>query len=143
MARKQASKRLPAHVKAKAEKTLENLREHYDRGQEAIELLETMRAREVAEELATNPHTLRKERRFAELYSERDFERLCRLRRSDGTPLRWGHVLFLITVSDRKLRLDFQRQAVENNRSAKEPSGWFRITRVAAARGTGDVCVRD
>ena len=111
-------------------------------------MLETMRPGEVAEELKTNPNTLRKQRQFAKLYSISEFNELGRLRRSDGMPLHWGHVVFLITVSKKKNRRRLQRQAVaedwsaaqllqmiRNERNPKTGSGGRKIKKPSTAAG--------
>ena len=120
MAHTKATAAIPGHVDAKVNKTLDNLRRHYHRGQQVMGLLKTMRPAEVAEKLKTNPNTLRKQRQFAKLYSKSEFNELCRLRRSDGMPLHWGHVVFLITVADKKNRQRLQHQAVQEDWAAQE-----------------------
>jgi hypothetical protein len=106
--------------KARAQKTIQNVREHWVRGAKANAEREKHTPRELSERFKVNYHTLRKERRFARHYSEKDLEELLRLRRPNGTPLHWGHVMYLITVPHKKDRRELQKKAAKEGWSSPD-----------------------
>lgn len=111
-------------IEARAEKTSLNIREHWERGQKARDERATpggRSLRQLALEYRINANTLRKERLFAELYrNETQLDELLCLRRPNGMPLHWGHVVYLITVADAKARRTFQNAAAKEGWSAPE-----------------------
>lgn len=107
-------------IEARAQKSVDNLRIHYERGLKANQDRERWSPSELATRLRTNPNTLRKERLFARKYTQRDFDKLVKLRRPDGMALHWGHVLCLITVRLKKDRNRLQQKAAKLNWSAAE-----------------------
>jgi hypothetical protein len=120
------AKRSPARPdpvkEARAQKTIQNVREHWVRGAKANAEREKYTPRELSERLKVNYHTLRKERRFARRYNEKDLEELFKLRRPDGMPLHWGHVMYLITVPHKKDRRELQMKAAKEGWSSPELS---------------------
>ena len=50
----------------------------------------------------------------------RNLEELIKLRRPDGMPLHWGHVVYLITLDRKKDRKRLQKQAAREGWSAPE-----------------------
>jgi len=105
---------------ARAEKTIANVREHYERGRRANREEDDFRPRELAERHRISPHTLRKERRFARRYSEDELQEFLSLRRADGMPLHWGHVIYLITLNRKQDRQRLQKKAAREGWSAPE-----------------------
>ena len=131
-------------VKTKAERTVENVREHYERGRRGRQKTKDESAKIVAEKLGVNVNTFRKERRFAKLYSEDALADLLALRRPDGMPLHWGHIVFLITVEDETKRLELQKQAAEQSWTAADLRDAIRDNREpAATRGGRPIKVPD
>jgi hypothetical protein len=107
-------------MEARAEKSVANLREHYERGQKANRDAEKYSPRELAQRFKINSHTLRKERRFARRYSETELEELLSLRRPDGMPVHWGHVIYLITINRKSDRKRLQNQVAKEGWQAPE-----------------------
>ncbi len=60
-----------------------------------------------------------KARQFAEVYSKRDLENLCKLRNSKGNPLSTDHVRKLLRVEGGKLRRRLQVEAADNDWGSK------------------------
>jgi hypothetical protein len=108
---------------SRAERSAENLRQHYERGQRALDRSEmpgqTYRPAEFAKEHNVSVDTLRKEKKFAERYSREEFDELCGVGRN-GRSLHWGHVIYLILIKDGEQRRDLQQQAAEQGWSAPE-----------------------
>ncbi len=107
-------------IEARAQKSVENLRIHYERGLRANQEHERWQRNDLATRFRTNPNTLRKERHFARTYRQAEFDELVKLRRPDGKALHWGHVLYLITVRRKRERERLQRKAAKQNWSAAE-----------------------
>jgi hypothetical protein len=107
-------------TEARAQRTVQNLREHWERGTKANREVARSTPRELAEKYGVNPHTLRKDRRFAGRYTEKELEELLSLRRPDGMPLHWGHVIYLITLNRKLDRQRLQKQAAREGWTAPD-----------------------
>lgn len=73
----------------------------------------------LAEEEGLPPSTVEKCRQLAQRFEQEDFDELCRLRRTDGEPIGWGHVTRLITVKNARSRQSLVRKVAENDWSVK------------------------
>jgi len=71
-----------------------------------------------ADERGIGYDLVHKARQFAEMYTEGEFQALCKLRRPDGTPLDWSQVQYLLRVRDKRVRNRFQRQAAREGWSS-------------------------
>src|SRR5262245_36855923 len=103
------------------------IRDHYAIGQATLKALHRGRPkteviRAMAEKHRLTPDAIRKDERFAELYSTEDLEALCSLRGRDGKPLAYTHVIQLITVKNRRVREQLQRRAAREGLTAKDLS---------------------
>ena len=105
---------------AKAQRMIAKLRTYHSLGLRANQSTGDRTTRQFGEQHKLNIETMRKARAFARLYSKREFNELCSLRRPNGLPLQWGHVTFLLTVVDKPLRTDLQRRAAEEGWTAPE-----------------------
>jgi hypothetical protein len=115
---KQPAQETDVIIRARAEKTVANLREHHERGQKANRERATYAPRELSQRCRVNYHTLRKDRRFARSYTEAELDELLGLRRPNGLPLHWGHVIYLITIAHKPERRRIQKQAAKEGWSA-------------------------
>ncbi len=107
---------------AKAEAMIGRIWFHYKRGQEANVAQRERRTfpKEFAAEHRVSLNALRWEKRFASRYTERQVKSLCRLRRPNGLPLHWGHVMYLLSVDDKAQRRELELRAAEHGWTAPE-----------------------
>jgi hypothetical protein len=68
---------------------------------------------EFAERLGVRRDYVDKARQFASKYNNKQFDDLCALRRPDGMPLGRKHVVFLLSVKDKRQRARLQRMAAD------------------------------
>jgi len=108
---------------AKAHSIERSLRAHYERGVEANRQNKgdgKLSAEHLASIHRVNQHTLRKDRDFAERFSEEELDELCRRRRENGLPLHWGYVPTLLSAGSKTKRRKFLRLAVRDNLSVAQ-----------------------
>lgn len=108
---------------AKAKGIERSLRAHYERGAEANRQNEgdgKLSVEHLASIYRVNQHTLRKDRDFAERFSEEELDELCRLRRENGLPLHWGYVPTLLSAGSKTNRRKYLRLAVRENLSVAQ-----------------------
>lgn len=119
---RQGSATVDSARQAKAEAMIAKIWDHYRRGTEANEAQREGRQfpKDFATEHGVSVNTLRWEKRFATRYTKRQVESLCRLRRPNGLPLHWGHVMYLLGVDDKAQRKELERQAAEHGWTAPE-----------------------
>ena len=100
-------------LEAKGQAMITKIWSHYRRGAEANEAQQAGRQfpKDFAAEHGISVNTLRWEKRFAARYTKRQVEALCGLRRPNGLPLHWGHVMYLLGVDDLTQRKELERQA--------------------------------
>ncbi len=115
--------------KAPVRQAVQELRDFYHLGQEVLEadrknprkgtysLGVTM---EFAERIGTSRDYIDKARKFAQSYSNREFQQLCKLRREqDGMPLGRCHMIALLRIKNKRQREKFQREAAANDWSTR------------------------
>lgn len=119
---REGSTAVDSALEAKAEAMIAKVWSHYRRGEEAnaAQQKESKFPKEFAAEQRVNLSTLRWEKRFATRYTKRQVEALCRLRRPNGLPLHWGHVMYLLGVDDKVQRRELERQAAGHGWAAPE-----------------------
>src|SRR5205085_8536613 len=74
----------------------------------------------ICERHRLNISTVRKAREFARKYSRAELQKFCALKRRNGLPLHWGHVIFLLsmpcgTSAERARRQEFQKETANNS----------------------------
>jgi transcriptional regulator with XRE-family HTH domain len=122
------TRRRPAVApKSKEESTqvrqaLKQLRDYYQLGLKVLEAdrknpIKLMYSRGVsmdfAKRLGVSRDYVDKARQFASKYTEEQLDVLCALRRPDGMPLGRKHVVYLLSVKDKRQRARLQRRAAE------------------------------
>ena len=105
---------------AKGNRMAAALRAHHVRGEQANldhEQDGALTTGTIARTSGVNNHTLRKDRDFAENFSKKDLEELCRRRRPVPSflPLHWGYVPILLTAGSKTERRKFLRLAVRED----------------------------
>ena len=105
-------------IESKAQRMAARLRRYHELGQEAN--AKTLPAKDFAEARAISDHLLRKCKRFASEYAREDLETLCSTFRSNGLPLQWGHVNYLLGIHDKRQRMVMQAKAIENGWTAPQ-----------------------
>ena len=120
MARRKQAKPVDPATAAKAQKMIANVRAHYDRGRRANAPDCELSTVEFAAANGVNMYTMRKDRRFARLYTEDEVAALLELRRPNGLPLHWGHVGYLLQVQDANKRRKFEERAARAGWSAQQ-----------------------
>jgi hypothetical protein len=101
-----------------AKAMLKRLRSFYKLGVESRDSDRSVRL--FAESRGVKPATVWKARAFADKYTPRQLESLCRTTRENGLPLHWGYVCFLVTVEDPDVRQELVECVQENNWTAPE-----------------------
>ena len=95
------------------QRALQKLRDFYEDGLAVIEATEASTggqldpkdvAKTFARERGVYPDRFWQARKFAQAYSEEQFEELCSLRRPDGKPLSATYILLLLLVKDNRRR---------------------------------------
>ncbi len=109
-------------LQAKGEAMIARIWFHYRRGAESNAAQQEGNAlpKEFAAERGVSLSGLRWEKRFASRYTRRQVESLCRLRRPNGLPLHWGHVMYLLGIADLAQRRELERRAAEHGWTAPE-----------------------
>lgn len=107
-------------TEAKAQRMISNVRSHYDRGRRANSSDSELSTVEFAAANGVNVYTMRKDRRFARLYSEDQVTVLLALRRPNGLPLHWGHVEYLLQIEGADERRKFGERAARQGWSAQQ-----------------------
>jgi hypothetical protein len=107
---------------AKAEAMIAKIWFHYRRGARANSAQQegSKYPKEFAAEHRVSLNALRWEKRFASRYTQRQVEAFCRLRRPNGLPLHWGHIMHLLSVDDLAQGRELERQAAEHGWTAPE-----------------------
>lgn len=111
-------------IKAKAERIVQRLRDIHKTGQRAkVAQDENDVSTEIfADQEGLNAGTLRRWKKFAELYSVEpgtgraglsEFDILCALRRPNGLPLHWGYLPYLLSVMKTKTRREMAQKAAD------------------------------
>ena len=109
-------------IKAKAERIVQRLRDIHTTGQQAkiAQDEHEISTEAYADQNGFNAGTLRRWKKFAELYSTApgpgraglsDFDVLCALRRPNGLPLHWGYLPYLLSVKKTKTRREMAQKA--------------------------------
>jgi hypothetical protein len=101
---------------AKAKRMLDNIRERYARGREALRAERedpAMTTTEFATARGVPVQQIRRDKQFAEQFSLKDVERVCQLWQPDGMPLQWGHIAKVLAV-DPGERLMWLKRAAEH-----------------------------
>lgn len=110
--------------RAKAKRRLEILRTAYREGKKVLDvkdesaIVKLAVVRKLMAKYGRSESTIRKWGLFRDSYTKQQFEKLCKLKRPDGLPLHWGHVVPLLTVV--KKRAGIQRNAAKNGWSERE-----------------------
>jgi len=120
MARRKQTNSVDPATEAKAQRMVANARAHYDRGRRANAPDCELSTVEFAAANGVNMYTMRKDRRFARLYTEDEVGALLELRRPNGLPLHWGHVGYLLQVQDANKRRQFEQRAAREGWSAQQ-----------------------
>ena len=108
-------------IQAKAERMIAKLRHYHRLGSQSNQPKNpALTSAKLADNMRLNVSTMRKARAFARLYSTKELDQLCALRRPSGLPLQLGHVLYLLTVEDKKARTALQRQAATEGWTSPE-----------------------
>jgi len=109
------------------ERALQKLRVFYRDGQDVIDATGGKTRRQLdptevvktfARERGMYPDYFWQARKFAETYTEEQFEELCSLRSPDGKPLSPSHVRYLLLVRDKRRRKGLQSRAIKEGWSA-------------------------
>jgi hypothetical protein len=104
-------------IESKAKRMADRLRQNYLLGQEASAATSI---KDFADAHGVGEHLMRKFRRFAREYTPRDLEALCNAQRSNGLPLQWGHVNYLLGIHEKQRRKAMQQKAIENGWTAPQ-----------------------
>lgn len=107
-------------IGAKAQRMTDNLRRLHRLGQEANSDPKKLSTDEFAAAHGVNPHTMRKARAFARAYTQRDLDKLCRLRRPSGLPLHVGYLNYLLSIPEKRDREAMAHQAASEGWSAAD-----------------------
>lgn len=105
-------------VGSKAKRMADRLHHYYRLGQEVV--AGDLPPKDLAEIRGVSDHLMRKFRRFAREYTPRELEALCNTFRSNGLPLQWGHVNYLLGIHDKRQRMVVQAKAIENGWTAPQ-----------------------
>lgn len=123
--------RKPSGVIGRAEQMEEKLRQDYALGREA-EAAEVS-ARQFAESHGLSVHTVHKLKAFARGYTVKELEQLCKLRRkTNGLPLHWGYVGYLLTVKSAASAMKKDRKKPAKKSRNKER---WEFAKLAAEKG--------
>lgn len=108
-----------AVIEAKAKQIIAKLRQYHRLGQtsDPAKIKSTV---DLAVEYGIGVNTAFKARAFARLYTQRELNALCGLRRPDDLPLNWAYVPYLLTVKDKRQRAQFEKQAAKRGWTAPE-----------------------
>ena len=101
----------------KAKRMLANIRARYARGLEALEAERAnpaMNTRRFAETRSVPDQQIRRDKQFAQIFSESELEQACQLRQPDGMPLQWGHLSKVFALPKRKERLAWLKKATKH-----------------------------
>ena len=136
-----AAKMAPTEPPA-VKRALQRLRDFYQHGLAIIEAAEGKGRRQLdpkdvvktfARERGMYPDYYWQARKFAETYTEEQFEELCSLRRPDGKPLSPSHVRYLLLVRDKRRRKGLQSRAIKEGWSASRLYDEIRQIQVASS----------
>ena len=109
-----------AVIKAKAERIVDRIQQHYALGREANTAQDKKRitTKQFARNRRTDPGALRRWKRFARLYSVEQLDELCALRRPDQLPLHSGYINYLSSIPSPARRRKFAVMAAKNGWSS-------------------------
>lgn len=115
---KSSTHRLNPATTAKADRMVSRLRANYKLGEQANR--DSRSTKDFAAENGLNEHTLRRFKAFATAYSRQQLKELCALRRPNGLPLQFGHVMYLLILDDPAERMKLALRAARLGWTAPE-----------------------
>ena len=136
-----AARKSPTEPPA-VKRAVKKLRDFYQDGQAVIDAAGGKTRRQLdpkdvvktfARERGMYPDYYWQARKFAETYTEEQFEELCALRCPDGKPLSPSHVRYLLLVRDKRRRKGLQTRAIQEGWSASRLYEEIRQVQVASS----------
>lgn len=116
-------------AQARAERMVGKIRTLYELGIRAN--TDDRPTRDWAEREQLTEHTMRRARKFAREFTAEQLDRLCGLRRPNGLPLQWNHVVYLLTVENPAERLQWAEKAAKLGWTAPVLHGHIKASRGA------------